>query len=61
MILQFATKPDICGNIYRLEINTEKKTYNTNFIGGQIRVTRKELSILLKQCINDNYKDISFC
>ena len=60
MILQFATKPDINGNIYRLEINTEKKTYNTNFIGGLIRVTRKELRTLIEQCKNDNYKDISF-
>ena len=60
MILQFATKPDINGNIYRLEINTEKKTYNTNFIGGLIRVTRKELWMLIEQCKADDYKDISY-
>lgn len=60
MILQFATKPDINGNIYRLEINTEKRTYNTNFIGGQIRVSRKELRALIEQCKADNYIDISY-
>lgn len=59
MILQFATKPDTNGNIYRLEINTEKKTYNTDFIGGLIRVSRKELRALIEQCKADNYKDIS--
>ena len=58
MILSFRTKPDINGNIYRIEINTNKKEYTTNFIGGEIITTKAKIRELKERCKYDNYKEV---
>ncbi len=58
MILSFKTKPDINGNIYNIEINTDKKTYTCNFIGGEIITTKQKIRELKERCKYDNYKEV---
>lgn len=51
MIVQYATKPDINGNVYRLKIDHDKKTYTTNIFfhrSDAVTITYKKY----KQLIN---------
>lgn len=61
MKVLYKTKPDINGNIYRLYINYDEKTY-TDYYNGikviEIQVTRKTLRELEKELIEHNYTEL---
>lgn len=50
MIMTIGTRPNTNGNIYRVIIDTDKKTYKAGYIGtySDIHATRKEIDQLIK-------------
>ena len=62
MIIDYKTKPDINGNVYRLQVDHEKRTFERDRYWtavNPIRVTRKELRALIDQCKAAGYKEIN--
>lgn len=62
MKVLYRTKANINGNIYRLYVNYDEKTYSENYSGIkviEIQVTRKVLRELEKELIENNYTELS--
>lgn len=60
----YATKPDRCGNTYKLVIDTEKKLYaeeNTGFFhrSDAVTITKKKLHELKTAAISAGYEHTS--
>lgn len=61
MKILYKTKANINGNIYRLYVNHDEKTYTEYYSGIkpiEIQVTRKVLRELKKELINNNYTEL---
>lgn len=63
MIILYATKPDTNGNIYKLQLDTDKKTYTTQPGGffhrsDAVTVTKRELNRIRENAKAENYKEV---
>ena len=58
MIILYATKPDINGNVYRLKIDHNKKTFTTNIFfhrSDAVTITYKKYKQLIHEAREAGY------
>ena len=65
MIILYATKLDANGNIYKLQLDTDKKQYTTEPSGffhrsDAVTVTKKELRKIRQNAIKEGYTAKTF-